>query len=412
MQDQTNQFSEQDFGGIFDVNEDSYSTQEQSTYEKDPDMYSVRLDNPNCQDKKYTARLRFVPNPNDPIQQIVKKWMYFLPTPGDVNGKKMVVDCPSNMGPSGKNNIITNAFFALKDHDNFAYRSLAKKCFSRKEYFYTLIQVMIDAQQQDLENTFKIFRFGKSVMEIIDNEVKNDDKIGKIGVKISHPFKGKDFFLRVEEQKTENGDVIPSYTRSTFDTQISSISFDGGKTRLAETQENMAIIYKNLKDGVPDLSRMYHKPWDEQMELRVIESVKSAIGDSTIFDKIFEKTYGTPAQRSKHFTNQISKEDVAKEQAAFAPQSQPIAPAPQTGTAPASQVVTTPQSSAPASQPEAAAPVVASTPQPAPVATDFNTLKQEVQAQPEETKIAESAPSASVTPDDLSSEFNFDFETN
>lgn len=283
---------EDEYAGIFNIEAGQLAGEEDdSSAGNDPDFYKVSLKNPNVKDNVYKSRIRFVPNPHDRNLQKVSKWIYLLPDPENQDAK-FYVDCPSNLGTKASRfNIISTAFFTLKDHDSKLMRNIGKAHFSRKRQHWSLVQILLDTQEPSYENKVKIFRFGKQIDDMILEQGKADPSVQKDSVPISHPFKGKDFILFLDSKKIEDNREMPSYERSYFDDKITSISLDNNKTRLPETQESMKKIFDYLKAEAPDLSKVCFKAWDDEIEQRVIESVRVTIGDDSVFDKIYAKVY-------------------------------------------------------------------------------------------------------------------------
>jgi hypothetical protein len=283
--------AEDQFGGIFDVSVNAVTGgdgfDEGNSGERNPDFYGPSLKNKNVKDNVYKSRIRFVPNVNDRNLQKVSKWIFYLPDPNNEE-RSFYVDCPND----GKN-IVTQAFFFLKDHDSKVLRDLAKRFFSRKRYHWSLVQVMIDGQDPESEGKIKILRFGNQINEMIDIQGVEDSAVGKKAVVVYDPFRGKDFVLFVDEKKVGEGNkTITSYEKSYFDDKLTSMSFDKTATRTEDTPEERMKIFKFLKEQSPDLSQCVHQEWDDQMEEKVIASIQSVIGDDSVFDAIFQKTYG------------------------------------------------------------------------------------------------------------------------
>lgn len=286
-----------DFGGIFDVtSEDTITPDSPSGGEADPDFYRPSLDKVKTQGNDspvYQSRIRFVANPFNKNLQKVSKKIYYLPDSEDAQ-RGFYVDCPSNdpQAANAKNNILSQAFFMLKDHDSKVMVDIAKSNFSRKDFHWMLVQVMIDSHQTDMEGKVKIFRFGKQIDEKLMLESKDNPALNVKGTIIHHPFTGKDFFLHIQKKKGDKSDqMITDYSSSHFDGQRNGISFDKGNTRLAQNEENMRLIFEYLKNNAPDLSKVCYKPWDDALEAKVIESVRATVGDAVLFDKIYRKAY-------------------------------------------------------------------------------------------------------------------------
>lgn len=299
------QFSEDSFGGIFDLTEDQITVDDGRGVERNPDFYGPSLRNSNVKEDFYKSRIRFVPNVLDKNLTIVPKWIYYLPDPENPEGN-FYADCPSNFqGKGARGNILSTAFFHLKDDESAVMREIAKSYFSRKRYYFSLVQIMIDSFEPDDEGKVKIFRFGKQVYNMIEREKNDDPKVGHKGIIPYSPFEGKDFILWIYKKQIDERKTITSYDKSYFDDKITAMSFDKGETRLEETDENKKKIFQFLKENSPDLSQCVAKEWDTHMEQKVIESVKSVIGNSAIFDVIYKKAYGekamytSPAEEAK-----------------------------------------------------------------------------------------------------------------
>ncbi len=296
--DQQQGITNDDFGGIFDLTEEDISVDDGYGGERNPDFYGPSLKNKSVKEGYYKSKIRFVPNVNDKNLQIVPKFIYYLPDPDNAE-RSFYVDCPSNFhGKGSRGNILSTAFFHLKDSESKVIRDMAKDFFSRKRYYWSLIQVIIDTFEEEEEGKIKIFRFGKQVYDMLEREKTDDPKVGKKGIIPHDPFNGKEFVLWIEKKQINENRQIVSYEKSYFDDKLTSISFDKGETRLESNAENKKLIFNFLKKSSPDLSQCMPKEWDRQTEKKVIESVKSIIGDTGVFDVVYKKAYGDSAMYS------------------------------------------------------------------------------------------------------------------
>jgi len=317
-------FTNQEYGGIFDDEKTNMAEDQRDQYEVNPDFYRPSLSNKNVKGGSYEARIRFLINPKNKTKTKLMKWQYYLTDPSNPD-RGFYVDCPSNVkgDPKAKNNLLSQAYFTLKDSDSKVKRDIAKRYFSRKQFFWTLVQVMIDKQDEEAEGKIKIFRFGKQINDKIVMASTDNPKLKKKGVKIESIFYGKDFILIINESETDDRSggriTITSYDKSYFDDSISSISFDGGETRIDDSNKNQEKVFmwlnglkknpdfdssqkigesnpKYVKDpnnpGSPDLLQIEYHKWDDDLEKKIIESTKHIIADDTLFDSIYRKVYG------------------------------------------------------------------------------------------------------------------------
>ncbi len=287
------------FGGIFDTSDVSFQSAEE-TSSNNPDMYNPSHKHKKAVNKTYSARGRFIPNVNDKQLSKIDKYMYYFKDP---EGNGFYVDCPSNLGQ--KHNLITTAFFFLRDMENKLMKDIAGN-FSRKLYSYALFHIMKDIQEEDLINKIKIFRFPSYINNLIEELERGDESLGKPSIKVFDIRKGKDFFLKVNEKTyddkaTGQKKTRTSYDDSTFADEINTISLDGGNTRTVFTgnpeadRQTQQTIFQFLKQNSPDLSQVKPTQWDESTEQRIIESMRAIIGDQNIFNQIYTKSKFKPS---------------------------------------------------------------------------------------------------------------------
>jgi len=273
--------TEDEFADFFAEDSKMTSNEEDlDTTEVDPDFYKLNMKSDKMVDKKYEAKGRFIKNPRKGQPDVMKVFSYFLPNP---DGKgSYYVTCTSNEA-KGKANIISDAFFAMKDHEVAAHRNTAKKHFSRKIYWFSLYQIMEDRQAPELNNKIKIIRYGSAIDKIIDKEEK-------AGVIINHPKTGCDFNLVVYET-TKDGNKFPTYEDSFFDRKQQPISLDGGKTRVNWETDKMALAI-HCRDNSPNLvEKVQHVPWTNELEKKIIKTVRGLINDDALFNKIYKNLY-------------------------------------------------------------------------------------------------------------------------
>ena len=109
-------------------------------------------------DGTYKALVRFVPNPANPRNSLVKKYVHWLT---DASGNGRLIDSPSSVGESCP---IAEAFFKLRNSDSAVDRKMSEKL-KRREQYYSLIKVIKDPQNPDLEGQYLVYKFGYKIKE-------------------------------------------------------------------------------------------------------------------------------------------------------------------------------------------------------------------------------------------------------
>jgi len=272
----------------------------------DDNVYVTSLKNENVVNGAYRSVVRFIKNPRNTKEKtlnVFSKFMYFIPNPNN-QSSVIAVDCTSNWGQ--RDNIITNAFFYLKNTKVPSLEALAKAHFSRKRYWFTLLQIVKDIQQPELEGKIKVFRFANQINEKIEDIVKDDEATNQKGVNYSHPFTGLNFIINVEEEEFEDKVTKKmrkqtSYSKSKFvPDQSVMVVPESTKEEVAVSEAYAKKIYQYCIENSPALEDYLPKPWDKDLEDRIIESVRITIGDDNIFSEIFRKTYGRPYTHGNH----------------------------------------------------------------------------------------------------------------
>lgn len=206
-------------------------------------MYKPTADD--GKDGTYKALIRFVPNPQNPRNSLIQKYVNWLV---DANGDGRLVDSPATVG---ENCPVADAYFKLRKSDSAVDRKASEKL-KRRQQYYSLIKIIKDPQNPELEGKYMIYKFGYKIKEKIDAELKPD--FGE-PTQIFDLFEGKNFELIITRQGDYN-----NYDKSRFSSSTSAISLDGETAE--RTKECMAKIKDEL-DNAPDLSEYDYKPWTE-----------------------------------------------------------------------------------------------------------------------------------------------------
>ena len=195
-------------------------------------------------DGTYKALVRFVPNPANPRNSLVKKYVHWLT---DASGNGRLIDSPSSVGESCP---IAEAFFKLRNSDSAVDRKMSEKL-KRREQYYSLIKVIKDPQNPDLEGQYLVYKFGYKIKEKIDEELK--PAFGE-PTQVFDLFEGKNFELIITRQGEYN-----NYDKSKFSASTSAITVNGEAAE--RTKETMAVIKTEL-DAAPSLEPYEYKVWD------------------------------------------------------------------------------------------------------------------------------------------------------
>jgi hypothetical protein len=196
-------------------------------------------------DGTYKALIRFVPNPENPRKSLIQKYVHWL-TNSSGDGK--LVDSPQTIGEHCP---IADVFWKLRKSDSAVDRKASEKL-KRRQQYYSLVKIVKDPQNPELEGTYKVFKFGYKIKEKIDAELKPE--FGE-PTQVFDLFEGKNFELVITRQGEYN-----NYDKSKFSSNRSAILM--GDTPAERSQETMAAIKSEL-ESAPSLGQYDYKAWDE-----------------------------------------------------------------------------------------------------------------------------------------------------
>jgi hypothetical protein len=228
---------------IFNLGVDAVDTHAVQTT-SNSEVYKPTADD--GKDGTYKALIRFVPNPKNPRNSLVKKYVHWLT---DASGEGKLVDSPTSIGEKCP---IADAFWKLRKSDSAVDRKISEKL-KRREQYYALIKIIKDPQNPDFEGTYKIFKFGYKIKEKIDAELKPD--FGE-PTQIFDLFEGKNFELIITRQGEFN-----NYDKSKFSSARSPITIDG---KAAERNAEFMASIKEEITSAPDLTAYEYQVWDDQ----------------------------------------------------------------------------------------------------------------------------------------------------
>jgi hypothetical protein len=241
-------------------------------------------------DGVYKSLIRFIPNPANPKKSKIHKYYVWLKDPSD--NSTFVADCPSTVG---KKSILKDIFWKLRNSPSAKDQDLAKS-FSRKEDYYSLIQIVKDPNRPELEGKIMIFKFGKKVNDLIEQQIKPE---------FGNPcnpydlFGGKNFGLHVRKVGDWN-----NYDLCQFVGDKCPIVING--TPVEKTEEHQKTILDYIKSGPQDMVEKYdYKEWSEEDREKVTSIIRNTVPDGRMVSEILS---GSPDSKSSSSSNPLKNE--------------------------------------------------------------------------------------------------------
>jgi hypothetical protein len=259
-------------------------------------------------DGVYKALVRFLPNVADAQKSKIHKYYVYLQDPSTGNG--FSVDCPSTMG---KKSILKDIFWKLQNSNSAADKELSKK-FSRKDDYYSLIQIVQDKNRPELEGKIMIFKFGKKLNDMIEAQLKPEygDPVNPYDL-----FNGKLFSIQARKVGEWN-----NYDMCSFVGERCPIEVNGKK--MEKIQEDMTSIVEYLKTGPQNLSSFVYKDWDNETSEKVATVIRNTVPDGRLVSEILggasastnsapTQSYNAPQSNAQDFFNEASSTNVGSE---------------------------------------------------------------------------------------------------
>lgn len=253
---------------IFNLSVDDIDSY-QRTESKGSDLYKPTADQ--GKDGVYTALIRFVPNPKNPQKSIVRKFVYWLE---DAEGKGAYYDSPSTVGEKCP---VQDLFFKLRNSESAVDKKMAEKL-KRREIYYSLVQILKDPQNPDMEGTVKVFKYGYQIKQKIDEELNPqfDEPC-----QVFDLFEGKNFELKVNKSAGYN-----SFIASKFQGKRTPIAISG--KFMENSKECRTQIMDYLKE-VPELDAFDFKPWDDSTRSNVERILDNYRSPGSAIGKVVSK---------------------------------------------------------------------------------------------------------------------------
>lgn len=252
---------------IFNLDNDDFVKQD---LKKDEDENLYKPYPELGKDGVYKSLIRFLPNIYNPKKSKIHQYYVWLKDP--VDGANFKALCPSTVG---KKSILKDIYWKLKNSTSAKDQDLAKS-FSRKEDFFSLIQVVKDPNRPDLEGKIMYLKFGKKVNDIIEQQIKPE--FGNP----SNPydlFEGKNFGLHVRKVGEWN-----NYDLCQFVGDKCPLTVNG--EAIEKTEEGRVKVINYLKTGPSDLDKNDYKDWTEDETQKIMKIIRNTIPDLRVVSDI------------------------------------------------------------------------------------------------------------------------------
>lgn len=216
----------------------------------------------------YKSVIRFVAWWEEPQHSIFEKWVCWLVDPLTTRGR--YVDCPSSVG---KPSILQDMFFKFYKSESVQERNKAS-IFSRRHSFASIVQVIKDEQNKDLQGKLMVWKYGKTIWDKIQAQKK------PVYGEEHEPFDlldGKAFAVVVTKVKGFN-----NYDQSQFLEQKIPLYMPDGKGKFipinAKTPKES--VFNFLKESSPDLNKYAFKEWDQETHDYVNQIIVAVTGET------------------------------------------------------------------------------------------------------------------------------------
>lgn len=286
---------------IFNLDAEAFVTKSKKENSEGTEFYKPYPEN--GKDGVYKSLIRFLPNHVDPTKSKIHKYYVYLNDP--ISGDSFPVDCPSTVG---KKSILKDIFWKLKNSHSAADQELAKG-FSRKEDYYSLIQIVQDKNNPELEGKIMIFKFGRKLNDMLESQLKPE--YGEI----CNPFdlfEGKLFSAHTRKVGEWN-----NYDLCSFVGDRGPIEING--KRMEKNQNDMNTIMEYLKTGPDNLTQFEYRDWDENITDKVMNVIKNTVPDGRLVNEVLSgvnqnsSSTSSPSSSSNDFYKEASSTKVGSE---------------------------------------------------------------------------------------------------
>lgn len=299
---------------IFNLDAEAFVTKPNQQAGKDLDFYKPYPED--GKDGVYKSLIRFVPNPGNPSKSKIHKYYVYLKDP--VSGNSFSVDCPSTVG---KKSILKELFWKLKNSHSAADQELSKN-FSRKEDYYSLVQIVQDKNKPELEGKIMIFKFGKKINDLIEAQLQPEygDSCNPFDL-----FEGREFAVHVRKVGEWN-----NYDLCNFVGEKTPIRIEGSPMK--KNQDDMNKILDYLNKDSKNLSAFEYKDWDDEVTEKVMQVIRNTVPETRMVNEIMgavssassvpKKQVVQEETRSQNIYNETASTKVSSDTKTQAPRSE------------------------------------------------------------------------------------------
>jgi hypothetical protein len=207
---------------------------------------------------------------------------------------------------------LKDIFWKLQNSNSAADKELSKN-FSRKEDYYSLIQIVQDKNRPELEGKIMIFKFGKKLNDMIEAQLKPEygEPVNPYDL-----FNGKLFSIHARKVGEWN-----NYDLCSFVGERCSIEINGKK--MEKNQDDMNAIVEYLKTGPQNLTSFDYKDWDNETTEKVMSIIRNTVPDGRLVSEVLggaatssNSNYSAPSAPSstQEFFNEASSTNVGSTQ--------------------------------------------------------------------------------------------------
>ena len=253
-----------DMGDVFNLSPDALI---QPPKKKSIEIYQPAADK--GKDQVYQSVIRFIPNIRNPRASKIQKYYVWL---DDGTDTAYSVDCPSTVG---KKSILNDTYWKLKNSQSAKDQELAEK-FSRTESYYSIVQIVRDENEPELEGKLMVFKFGTKINTKIENLLKPTDGF-TAAVNPYDLFDGKLFKLKITKKQQWN-----NYDQCEFIGDRCPLVINGKHV----TNDDREMVKAWLTENSPELEKYEYKEWDEEMTNKVMTAIRNIVPDRNMIDNL------------------------------------------------------------------------------------------------------------------------------
>jgi hypothetical protein len=253
---------------IFNLDAESLVTKVPTSGNEKDDFYKPYPEN--GKDGVYKSLIRFIPNSENPTKSKIHKYYVYLKDPSTGDG--FSADCPSTVG---KKSVLKDLFWKLKNSHSAADQELAKS-FSRKEDYYSLIQIIQDKNNPELDGKIMIFKFGRKINDMLEAQLQPE-----YGTPCNpfDLFEGKEFSLNVRKVGEWN-----NYDLCSFVGEKSPIKING--KLMQKNKEDMDVILTYLNEGPKNLTSFDYKDWDDDLTNKIMSVIRNSVPEQRVVNEV------------------------------------------------------------------------------------------------------------------------------